>query len=817
MGGAEDAERLTAYFRTGDAATRAAAVPGLARLGRLTDADLLHALTAGSAAVAEAAMQNLPERHSAAVRTQLLLLANHRHPPVAEEARRCLARFRPSDPPGQARFDLQTENLYVRLRLLETLSAAKEAWAIEIVEESVENSDPQVRADAITRLAELAPERARKKLPALLDDGYHWTRLHAAAVAARLATAELAEACRRRRQAESDAVIRAYLDDALARAEGRPLPQPPPPVKSFDPQRTTFGNCGAGRYADRSPVGYYYLLDNKVSDATRKLLHKDRIVLVRANHTAGNPVYVLFHSTWRDRWWQGLEEELSDAGWLDGVVLGEESMYTRPWTLWDTAWRTFCHEARIDPEKIAGQRERLAPLEQQAFLQWEEQRAVDGLNRMYDFLKLYFGKLRPGFLVATFLPDQNGPLAGDRRWKFDVGAAYEYGASNRERYNRIRRFKTMWPERPVMWLVMNNTGSAHGVRYDVQVPTDPAPLGHRAYSHSVAAWLAGADPGLFSVWLFVERTVKGPDPAGAWVHLEDVGPGSPTLAAGIQHAMHGVEAWQRVRAGAKEAPQPTLDSPGPTGKPIADLLEDPAAKPGHGPPDAIRQADQAQRKRLELGFLLEQKHLYDLARVFDGLPRVAAHPDVLLVAPFNSPVTDIASAHDFLSRIDQLGNVDLGRYRLIGLAGWRRRRWRTARSPPSAAGCATRRDCSTSAAACRWTSRPERLRTTTGGWPRPGRGAATWSVARAVTMQKARPPRRRARPRSCFGRSPSSEAPSSSMRRPTSRPPRGSAWRMYAGAITSVRSGRAQPAFCSATRRPWPGPRGPANRATRSS
>jgi hypothetical protein len=72
----------------------------------------------------------------------------------------------------------------------------------------------------------------------------------------------------------------------------------------------------------------------------------------------------------------------------DGVVIGEESMYARPWGLWEDGWRCFCVEAGLDAEMVSGDRAKLNPAETRAFLDWEQERAIDGFNRMYDFIKL---------------------------------------------------------------------------------------------------------------------------------------------------------------------------------------------------------------------------------------------------------------------------------------------------------------------------------------------------------------------------------------------------------------------------------------------
>ena len=59
-----------------------------------------------------------------------------------------------------------------------------------------------------------------------------------------------------------------------------------------------------------------------------------------------------------------MDDELGAAlPWLDGVVLGEESMYFKPFSEWADGWRLFCREAGIDPARVAGIQENLSERE----------------------------------------------------------------------------------------------------------------------------------------------------------------------------------------------------------------------------------------------------------------------------------------------------------------------------------------------------------------------------------------------------------------------------------------------------------------------
>jgi hypothetical protein len=88
------------------------------------------------------------------------------------------------------------------------------------------------------------------------------------------------------------------------------------------------------------------------------------------------------------------------------------------------------------------------------------------------------------------MPDQNGPCPFDREWKFDISAAYYYDAPNRQRYAQIRRLKTVWPDRPALWLsygIVNAASTSGGVKHDYRLPMRPQhSISSHAYADSVA-------------------------------------------------------------------------------------------------------------------------------------------------------------------------------------------------------------------------------------------------------------------------------------------------------------------------------------------
>jgi hypothetical protein len=230
---------------------------------------------------------------------------------------------------------------------VERLAEIKEPWAIALLEKATADSDPQVRAAALLAMQTRAPDAALKALRKLLQDQAVFVRVHASSLVAKLTSPSLAEAVAAALQSEKDPACRIYLEQAQGKA-------PPKPVNRFDAERVQFGMCGYASHASESPMTWYYNLTPEVNAVGRKAHEAGKILIGRANETAKNPVQVLFHPIWRDLWWTNLRKELKDLEWLDGIVIGEESMYAPPWGLWADGWRCFCVEAGIDAEKVAG-------------------------------------------------------------------------------------------------------------------------------------------------------------------------------------------------------------------------------------------------------------------------------------------------------------------------------------------------------------------------------------------------------------------------------------------------------------------------------
>lgn len=664
---------------------RALAVEGLLRLGAL-DADALQAALADpAAAVLQTVLVRFPAEALTTQRERLVALANHPDDLIAEAARERLAALRPAEPRAIRRFELAIEHLYVRKQLIEDLARDPSAEALADLEAATTNADPHARALAVTRLADRDPERARGPALRLLTDAHRWVRLHAAAVTARVAATADTGALRKARDAESDEATRLYLNDALARAEGRPLPTPRPPANRVRTDRVQTFLCGHGPDCVESPIQGYYDLAYKPDEPARKAHAAGKVFLARANRTAHNPAKVCLSREHRDGFWLGIEDELGDLAALDGVVLGEESMYFRPGNVWEEGWRLFCREAGIDPRRVAGDRERLSANEKQAWWNWEQRVAIDGFNTMYDWVKLSFGKLRPGFLVCTFMPCQNGPCEFDREWKFDVGAGYYYQTNNRHRYTQIRRLKTLWPDRPVLWLYDGAPMGLHGSGLNYKLKPLTSPLQSPSmppYADALCAWMAGAHPGAFYARLAINmRNMKaGVKAAGVWVFLEGISPSA--LEPALDNVFRGVADRYRTEAETETAHERQFTGDVPAGEQPASGLavgghaagdeDDVAAEFEEYDPDKdpFLLRVKAQREAVCLGIVLEQQLVFDAARLLADLPLPATPNEVLLVGDerATSGALRLPQRYDFLDHLNKLAGADLSRYRFIGVA-----------------------------------------------------------------------------------------------------------------------------------------------------
>ncbi len=671
-GTAAVAPRLTACLSSPRAPQRAASVRGLLRLGLLAGDGLKAALSDPDSATVRGTLASLPSDLVGSVRERLVALANHPDFALAESARQQLQAVAPADATERRLFEMSVEHPYVRRRTIAALAKDSSEPALKDLEAACANADPQTRAYALELLSQKAAERARPVAIRLLGDNHRWVRLQAAAVAAQVAGAGDTAPIKASMEHEDDEVTRLYLTDALARAEGHSLPAPRPAANILRPDKTTAFLCGHGADCVSSPIQGYYDLNYNPDAPAREAHAKGKVFLVRSNNTAKNPAQVFLNQGWRDGFWLGLNEEFGDLAALDGVVLGEESMSFRQWNEWESGWRLFCREAGIDPSRVAGDKEKLTEREKQAWWNWEQRVAIEGFNAIYDYVKLRFGKLRPGFQVCTFMPDQNGPCDFEPEWKFDIGAGYYYETNNRHRYTQIRRFKTLWPDRPVLWLCDGAPTGLHtplNYKYPAlqQPPMNPQ---SPAYADMICAWLAGADPGYFYAHLAIHKDMKpGPSASGAWLALENMAPDGPELKTAMSLIFQGVEGRYRNESEMKTAltgnAAGELTSPT---KPADDLIAELDGKTGKN--DPFRLQVKAEYDRMRMGLLMERKLLWDCTRLLADLPRPPQHNEILLVGDIRAqtgalrlPVT-----YDALDRIASLAGRDLTRYRVIAVA-----------------------------------------------------------------------------------------------------------------------------------------------------
>ncbi len=671
-GGAEVANRLKQVLRSNRVECRQWAVRGLIRLQAM-DREVIDALLCDPDARAlQTVLDHLPAAVLPDVFDRLKVLANHTHGSLAEAARRRLASLAPDEPMARRRFELDVEHPYVRRRIVLELSEDSTESALKLLREACRNSDPHTRAAALQGLARREADGAAEIALDRLTDEHRWVVLYAAAVLADIARPCDAGRLRVAIRAETEPAVRRHLEIALARAEFR-SPEPTLiPVHGIPTNRTVVFLCGHGEEAPRSPIHGYYQLAYKPDEAARAAHAAGKIILARANQTARHPGFVFFHDRWGDGFWLGLEEEFGDLTALDGIVVGEESMSFRPFQLWEMGWRLFCREEGIDPDRIHGDREQLTEMEKAAWWRWEQRVSIEGFNLIYEYIKTRFGVLRPGFQVCTFMPDQNGPCEFDQDWRFDIGAGYYYETNNRHRYTQIRRFKTVWPDRPVIWLVDATARSLHqplNYQFTPGSNTVPDP-GSPLLADALCAWMAGAHPGYFYARLALSKDMKpGPNASGKWVFLEDLSPRSPLLQEIVDHIFRGVEDHYRTLEGLKAlkgAPDAALSHMASGTKDgVLDHLIDEKVEE-----DPIRKRVEKEKEAMRWGLLLERSFAWEWARLLADLPPPPSPDPVLLVGDLRAETGGLRlpNSYDALHQVNAIAGRPLGRYRFIAIA-----------------------------------------------------------------------------------------------------------------------------------------------------
>jgi hypothetical protein len=411
-------------------------------------------------------------------------------------------------------------------------------------------------------------------------------------------------------------------------------------------------------------------------EAGQRAYQAGKIFIPRVD-TVGNSCHLISDPSWQDRFWITMQSQLTSntLPWTDGVVFGEESMSADAEEMWGNGWPLFCRDAGLDPNRIKGDRKALSVYEARAWKNWSQAKLVDGFNLLYDYTKLYYGKLRPGFMVGTYLPGQGGVSLADKRWKFDFGGCYWYDGSNREMYTYLRRYKTLWPDRPINWLangcthLYGNLNMGSSPKPDAAYPTElMVERWERPYADNLSAWLAGADSGWFS--MFGAET-KQQEPVFG-LHVEDMYPGSPRLETAMSNYAAYVETLYRVDA---PPARPSLDDVKSEGADAAGQWELDVKKPEDHP---AKKRARDFKVRTQQSFLIMGKYVYDCMRVFTSLPRLEPKPQALMIHPhdwpggkrFNAPGLNLLNAYDYLPDLNQAaGDLTLARYRLMAVSG----------------------------------------------------------------------------------------------------------------------------------------------------
>jgi hypothetical protein len=667
---------------------RTGVLQALFRLNNLKGTDLPKYLMDADHRVVEAALSAYPKGEAIGdeLRELAIRLANSPYTPVKTAARVAINRIRPTEPTARMKFDLLTEHPYFRLKIVDQLATAKEGSADGLLLQACANRNANTRARALKALAKRNPAKAMPQITKAFRDPSAWVRLTAAALAEEHAKAEQAEAIRKALEGEKDRATKLYLKGALAEATGAAMPEPQRPVNPLPQDRNATWYCGLGTYALDSPFDAYYQLSPRVSDTWKKAHRKGKVFFPRLD-PVGNPGAIMVTPITGETFRAKLDSELNEENipYIDGLVFGEETMSLKARGLWRDGWPLFCQEAGIDAKRVGGDLKKLSAVETRAWQNWAVDRSIEGFNLIYDYVKLKYGKLRPGIQVGTFLPGEASDIARTsvRNWKFDVGAVYDYKGDNRLAcYSLLRRFKTIWPERRSLWLSLGIGGyEMNPVKYTTKTPKTPFfSRSERSYADTLTAWMAGADTGWFSVWIMVDKKFdsKRKTMSGTQLAVEDIGPKSPTLLKGIKGIYKGVEEERILQEETKEAPKAPggdvdlkADKDDDQGD-LATLDEDTSAEDLM---EKVQKGIKTEQEAMRLGFNFYQFYVYDCVRVFSSLPQLKPKPKALSIRPGITTWTRPGSAHpmipgaalldqfDFLTSINMIPHIDITPYR----------------------------------------------------------------------------------------------------------------------------------------------------------
>ena len=563
----------------------------------------------------------------------------------------------------------------------------------------------QNRAYALDCLAKLSPETAYPHLMKAMEDTHTWSRLYASIALAKLAKSADAQTLKAFRAKERNRAVKLYLDDAIAKAEGRPLPAPQPAAHSIPKDRMPMwggmGGGSAGLFASESPWEASYTCAPPAlhpNDEYKRAYEKGKFVLPRPTPVGDGGLVVSDPAT-ADLFWTRLEEQCPDEclKYTDGFVYGEESMGMDPWANWTSAWRVFCIEAGIDPESVRGDRKNLTPEQRLRYLDWGKAVCVEGFNLMYDFTKDYFGKLKPGFWVCTAACHESG-VGGVHAldWKFDISMGYIYGVGptkaprwrNRRAYALVRQYLTLWPDRPCQW---GSWGMPRHLEVERQMETEAAaekakgrqpklfphyrqiweqepmfPRFDECYSATITSYQAGGMPGWFTAF-----SIEGKTGSGGCVWLDNEGnyEGQPSLSleAGIKYAF--ADTLVDYRDAMKKKAAPDLDDA------EASDLDDLELEEEGGEKDPAFIKQQEDIKKFRKGYFNAYRYVFDTVRTQVGLPHYNPQDfNTLLVAAGRGRHQESAAAQ-WMNGFDYVDNAAhpvqrdiLKKYRFIGVS-----------------------------------------------------------------------------------------------------------------------------------------------------
>ena len=447
------------------------------------------------------------------------------------------------------RVTLATAHPYFRRKLLYRLEGDASSRATDLLAEATENPHAQTRSLALRILSHRDAEKGRAAALGHVGDVHTWVRCRAAEVLSRLAKPEDAAPIKAQLAKERNRVAKLYFADALAKAEGRPKPPPLPSVNTILDGECRNWHCFLTEQSDKSSFNAYYTCDVPRKPTPQVKYAHDVLkkpIYPRPRPTE-NPLLILTDTAVMDDFWTELEREMPDdvICCVDGVVYGEESMSLDPRQAesWKTGWQIFCAEAGIDPQRVDGKKENLTENEKLAWFDWAEKTGVEGFNELYDFTHFYIGKLRPGLQVNSFCIHYAESVSRwQSMWKCDVPGTYIYSGDVRYMYSSLRWFRTVYPDRPNLWLAGGHvSGDDWNGPATWQSYFSPHPLAFRwdnTYAGNLASFLAGSETGYFSSY-----GIKNPDDVAgrggnAGFCTEQIWPPSDPAVSNLEKNVH---------------------------------------------------------------------------------------------------------------------------------------------------------------------------------------------------------------------------------------------------------------------------------------